>query len=266
MNHVPSVFLGGSTFFEPFLGAGSLFFRLKPERAVLSDKNRELIECYKAVKKNPVLVSKYLARHLKLSSEEYYYRKRKEFNTLNHSISRASLFIYLNKTSFNGIWRVNDNGEFNVPYGYKEPPSLPSRAELEVVSRALSKARLLHADYKTAVKSVKSGDFVYFDPPYPPLNGTSYFTHYTRERFSKKDHEELAELSRELAGKGCHILISNSDTEYIRSLYEREFRIFDLEVTRWIRTDGRRYKVKEIAITNYNVDSVYSKTARHLPS
>ena len=111
----------------------------------------------------------------------------------------------------------------------------------------------MHKDYKDAVISASKGDFVYFDPPYPPLNGTSYFTHYTKERFNREDHAELALIAKELTKKGCLVMISNADIPYIKSLYKDSFNVYDLEVTRWIRTDGKRYKVGELIITNYEL-------------
>ncbi len=252
-SHLPYNFQDIGTYYEPFLGAGSLFFHLTPKRSVLSDRNKDLIECYLAIKDNPKLVSKYLNQHKKRTNEKYYYQMREKYNRSRSSISRSALFLYLNKTCFNGIWRVNNKNEFNVPYGYKEPPHLPSGQELVSISKTLYTVKLLHLDYHDAVKYTKAGDFVYFDPPYPPLNGTSYFTHYTKERFSEDDHKELSEVALELSKKGCYVIISNSDTKYIRSLYDDNFNIYELEVVRLIRTDGKRYKVKEVAITNYEV-------------
>jgi len=220
---------------------------------MLSDKNKDLIECYIAIQQNPDLVSRYLDQHRKETCKEYYYEMRRKYNNSKPSIFRAALFIYLNKTCFNGIWRVNKKGKFNVPYGFKTPPSLPSKKELLRASLALANAELAHKDYKDAVSNVEPGDFIYLDPPYPPLDGTSNFTHYTQERFTVKDHAELALIAKELSKRGCYVLASNSDTHYIRSLYKDDFHIFELEVIRWIRTDGKRYKVNEIAITNYDV-------------
>jgi DNA adenine methylase len=239
-------------YFEPFLGAGSLFFSLRPRKAMLSDINKDLIDCYKAVQQHPDLVARYLDQHSRKTCEDYYYEMRQKYNNSKPSIYRAALFIYLNKTCFNGIWRVNKKGEYNVPYGQQEHPSLPSKEELIRISIALFPAELEQKNYKGIMEKVKRGDFVYLDPPYPPLNSTSNFTHYSKEGFTKDDHRELALFAKDLANKGCYVLLSNSDTEYIRSLYENDFNIFELEVTRLIRADGKRYKVKEIAITNYD--------------
>lgn len=254
-DHLPPDFTPKSMYYEPFLGAGALFFYLEPARAALSDSNSGLIECYKAIQQDPELLSKYLREHKSRTSKEYYYRMRQVYNKAEPSLAKAALFIYLNKACFNGIWRVNKRGDFNVPYGFKEPPALPSREELRRVSAALSRTVLTQRDYKDAVRSARKGDFVYFDPPYPPLNGTSEYTHYTRERFTKEDHKKLAQVAKGLSKRGCRVLISNSDTAFIRSLYKDYFNIYELEVTRWIRTDGVRYKVKELAITNYDIES-----------
>ena len=255
INHLPPNFNLNSKarYFEPFLGAGSLFFNLNPHNAFLSDKNTELIQCYRAIKNNPELVSKYLIRHLEKNSKDYYYDMRIKYNSIGDSIYKSALFIYLNKACFNGIWRVNSIGNFNVPYGYKEKPSLPTNSEILNIHKSLQGVDLKARGYSASVANVKKDDFVYFDPPYPPLNGTSYFTHYTKIRFSKADHKTLSQIAKKLSLNGAFILISNSDTEYIRSLYKKEdgFNIHELEVTRWIRTDGKRYKVNEVAITNY---------------
>lgn len=252
-NYVPSNFCAGNYYYEPFLGAGSLFFHLTPQKTYLSDSNKDLIECYNAIKSDPEIISEHLKQHLENNCKEYYYKMRDEYNSSKPSIIKSALFIYLNKSCFNGIWRVNKKGHFNVPYGYKEPPPLPSNEDLLKISKALSNAKLVHKDYKDAVISASKGDFVYFDPPYPPLNGTSYFTHYTKERFNREDHAELALIAKELTKKGCLVMISNADIPYIKSLYKDSFNVYDLEVTRWIRTDGKRYKVGELIITNYEL-------------
>ena len=252
--HLPSNFSRVNRYFEPFLGAGSLFFSLRPQKAILSDNNKDLIESYRAIRKNLTLIYKYLSEHRGKTSEHYYYEMRNKYNNSKPSIYRAALFIYLNKTCFNGIWRVNKRGEFNVPYGKQEHPSIPSKEELIRISEALASVAIIHRNYKDIIGEVQKADFVYLDPPYPPLSNTSNFTQYTSDGFTKKDHEELALFAKELTQKGCYVLISNSDTGYIRSLYQGNFNIFELEVTRLIRADGHRYKVREIAITNYEVE------------
>lgn len=251
---IPPNFSLENTYYEPFLGAGSLFFRLQFRNAVLSDSNKDLIHCYKSLQERPDLISRYILEHLKNNSKLYYYNMRNKYNKSNHSFARAALFIYLNKACFNGIYRVNKKGNFNVPYGFKEPPAMPSKQTIKNVNLALSNAKILHQDYKQIVESVKEGDFVYFDPPYPSISENPSFTHYTVNRFDKDDHEELASIAKELTEKDCYVLISNVDIPYIRSLYKPEdgFKFSKLEVTRCIRADGKRYKVTEVAITNYD--------------
>lgn len=251
--YLPPDILTIDTYYEPFLGSGSLFFELQPSKAVLSDVNKELIDCYQAIKKNPKVISRYLEEHSLKSSNDYYYQIREEFNSCKPSIRRAAMFIYLNKTCFNGIYRVNKKGKFNVPYGFKEPPFLPSKKDLNTVHLTLKKTELLYCSYKDIISKVKSEDFVYLDPPYPPLNGTSNFTHYTASRFSREDHQELCNFAKELSCKGCQVLISNASIPFIYSLYENDFNIYEMEVTRYVKTDGDRYKVKELAITNYEI-------------
>lgn len=240
------------TYWEPFLGAGSLFFALRPRRAVLSDCNTDLIACFIATRERPDLISRYLLDLGNMNSKDDYSEIRARFNRAKPSISKASMFIYLNKTSFNGIWRVNKQGEFNVPYGYRERPALPRRKELIAVSEALKNARLIAGDYQKMLKKVLANDFVYLDPPYPPINNTSNFTHYTRDRFDESDHVALAKTVDWIDGVGARFLMSNADTKLIRSLYSR-FRILERNVTRWIRTDGKRYQVREIFVHNYKI-------------
>ena len=177
---------------------------------------------------------------------------RERYNDGIDNIEKAALFIYLNKTCFNGIWRVNKKGKFNVPYGYKEPPSLPSKKQLMNVATALQCANLYCRNYKYTVKYPKNGDFIYFDPPYPPLNDTSYFTQYTKEGFTLDDHYELAMIAKKLSKKGCFVMISNADIPKIRKMYcSNTFYFNELNVTRLISANGRRYSVKELIITNY---------------
>lgn len=242
------------TYWEPFLGAGSLFFALRPSRAVLSDRNADLIACFRAVRERPDLISRYLRMHAARTSKDYYYIIRARYNKSTDSIAKSAMFIYLNKTCFNGIWRVNKKGEFNVPYGHKEPPALPPRADLVAASNALRSAELRIGDFREVLGEAQPGDFVYLDPPYPPLNETAYFVHYTQERFGIDDQIAVAEMATLLSDRGCRVLISNADTGFIRSLYDG-FKVSERGVTRWIRTDGKRYQVNEIVARNYDLVS-----------
>ena len=238
-------------YWEPFVGSGSLFFALHPQEAVLSDANKHLINCYKQVRDNHLLIYKYLRQHANNTGKEYYYKIRLLYNRKGDSIAQAARFIYLNKTCFNGIFRVNLKGEFNVPYGWKEPPVLPSLELLRSASKALKNVTIYSDSFEKNIDQITPSDFIYLDPPYPPLNGTSYFTHYTAERFGEKDQNKLVEYIKVVDGKGCKFMLSNADTPLIRKLYSNFF-IINLSVTRWITCKKKKHRVSELLITNYD--------------
>ena len=238
------------TYREPFLGAGSFFFTLRPTRAFLSDANTHLISCYEYVRDNPGRVADCLTQHGSKSTREYYYRVRNEYNGCSFSNAQAARFIYLNKACFNGIFRVNRKGMFNVPFGRKKRLVLPSRTLLKEASRALCQATLSATPFDTALQAASSGDFIYLDPPYPPLNGSSFFRHYTTDRFQIADHRQLAEWVRELNTRGCLIMLSNADIPAIRQLY-RGFNITALSVTRYVTCKATKHRVRELIVTNY---------------
>jgi len=240
-----------ATYREPFVGAGSLFFALRPKQAHLSDLNAHLINCYVQVRDHPSEVASLLVRHGSRNCSDYYYEQRAKYNDdITSSPAQAARFIYLNRTCFNGIFRVNKQGNFNVPYGRKERPLLPTDQELKAVGAALEGAELQVADFCTAMESAERGDFLYLDPPYPPLNGTSYFTHYTVDRFSEEHQRALAAGVYELDRKGCRFLMSNADVPLVRELYQG-FNLHELSVTRFITCSKKRHRVSELVITNY---------------
>jgi DNA adenine methylase len=238
------------TYREPFLGGGSLFFALQPKSAVLSDANEHLIKCYEFVRDQPELVARHLKRFASMDTETYYYRARETYNGARFSAAQAARFIYLNKTCFNGIFRVNSKGKFNVPYGRKESPAIPDAAELNDIAMALKNASLHALSFNKALEDANGRDFIYLDPPYPPLNGTAYFTHYTSERFSTRDQNDLADRVHELDRGGSLLMISNADTPLIRRLY-RKYDLISLPVIRYLTCKSVRHKVKELVITNY---------------
>ncbi len=241
---------GSRTYREPFVGAGSLFLALQPPRAVLSDANAHLIDCYTAVRNNVAQVSRVLQEIASNDSEQTYYETRSKYTSSRPSAAQAARFIYLNRTCFNGIFRVNRAGEFNVPYGHRNNPIFPTPAQLRRVSEVLRRARVSKLDYRAALARAKAEDFIYLDPPYPPLNGTSFFAHYTPERFSNDDQEELADLFRELDSRGCLLLMTNADTPKIRALY-KPFNVKRLPVTRYVTCKSVKHRVGEVVITNY---------------
>ena len=237
-------------YFEPFLGAASVFLSIRPRQAVLSDANPHLIETYRAIRDHPVQVSRHLRRFATLDSATLYYQIRDDFNEGRLSCARAARFIYLNRTCFNGIYRVNKRGDFNVPYGYKRSPIFPDRAHIHAISRALRGVTLKHADYSVSLREAKEGDFIYLDPPYPPLNGTSYFAHYTVSRFSLDQQRSLAVLVNAVSDRGSLVMMTNADHPLIRRLY-RGFRVQPVEVTRHVTCKAVKHAVGELVITNY---------------
>jgi len=240
-------------YYEPFLGGGALFFRLsalgKMKHACLNDNNRVLIDAYKTIKEEPRALIAELKRGKYKNDKAAFYEIRKEQPT--DLVKATARLIYLNRTAFNGLYRVNSKGQFNVPFGkYKNPKILDEQNILEV-SRALRKVELTNTDFEVASNSAKRGDFAYFDPPYHPLSRTSNFTGYTKENFTERDQERLARKFRDLDGKDCYVMLSNSYSPLILDLY-KDFNIQSVDATRMIncKAEGRG-KIKEAIITNY---------------
>lgn len=240
-------------YWEPFLGGASMFFYLKPQISTISDSNKDLINFYQIVQKFPVELSKEIELHKKKNSPEYYYHIRDDFNNGAEPLVQAGRFIYLNRACFNGIYRVNKFGKFNVPYGQKEKPNLPTFEKIKHFSLLLKSSTIKCGFFDSIIElgDVYPKDFFYFDPPYPPLNGTSNFTHYTSEKFNFNDQMKVAVLANELDYKGCRVLISNADTIEIRDLY-KNWKVVTLPVKRWVSANGKRQCVNELVIFNYD--------------
>jgi DNA adenine methylase len=225
-------------YFEPFVGGAALYFRLRPRFAVLGDSNPDLINMYRCVAWHVEAVIRRLARHREAHGADYYYQMRERWNRpggLPADVDRAAAFIYLNKTCYNGLWRVNSRGMFNVPLGRYEDPAIFDRLQLRAASRVLQRAELRVGHFADAVAAARAGDFVYFDPPYHPLSDTAHFTSYTSSSFGADDQRELAELARSLVRRGCSVVVSNSDTAFVRELY-RGFRIDVVDCARAINS------------------------------
>lgn len=211
-------------YFEPFLGGGALFFDLEPSHAVINDANAALIGTYKAIRDRCEEVSRVIELLRPLTDEDNYYRARQRFNarmrTVEMSPTDAATFIWLNRMGFNGLYRVNRDGNLNVPWGkLKKPPAHPGVATLARASSLFARNYLRCGDYAEAVEDADPGDLVYFDPPYDPLNETSAFTAYTGDGFGTGDQRKLAELIRTLVDRGVYVIASNSDTAFTRDLY-----------------------------------------------
>lgn len=239
-------------YFEPFVGGGAVFFDLLPETAYLSDLNNELVVTYNVIKNDVENLIKSLKKH-KLDKE--YFLKIRSQNPKNLSdINIASRFIYLNRTCFNGMYRVNSTGGFNVPFGKYDNPLICDEVNLRKVSKALKNVEIKKQDYKEVLKKAKKGDFIYFDPPYYPINKTSSFTSYTSETFLDKEQIELRDTFVELHKKGCFVMLSNSDTPFINKIYSeiKGARISKVSAGRSINSDAsKRGKITEVLVTNY---------------
>lgn len=225
-------------YFEPFLGGAALYFRQAPRFAILSDSNPDLINMYRCVAWNVEAVIRRLARHREAHSADYYYAMRERWNApgeLAADVDRAAAFIYLNKTCYNGLWRVNSAGRFNVPVGRYDDPSIFDGAALRAASRLLQRAELSTAHFADAVGEARAGDFVYFDPPYHPISDTARFTSYTSASFGPDDQRQLAQVARALVRRGCAVLVSNSDSAFVRDLY-RDFEIDVVDCARAINS------------------------------
>jgi DNA adenine methylase len=242
-------------YYEPFLGAGAVLFDLQPPIAVVNDSNSQLINCYEVIKNSIDELIKDLGRHK--NEEDYYYKirnldRKKSFKKLD-LVQKASRVIYLNKTCFNGLFRVNSSGEFNVPFGDYKNPKFVNEAVLKAVHDYLNKNQvtILNVDFETAVKDAKSGDFIYFDPPYDPVSETSSFTSYDLNGFGKEEQRRLKKVFKELADRGCYVLLSNSATEFILELY-REYSPIRVSATRNINSVASgRGKIEEVLVKNY---------------
>lgn len=244
---------------DPFLGGGAVFFHLKSRfpkmRARLHDNNAELINCYQAVRDQVEELMERLEEHLRqfrAQGESYYYQARRKHD-LSGPVERAARMIFLNKTCFNGLWRVNSRGHFNVPIGSYRPEkvTLYDRANLLAASRALQGVELKVQDFRKTLQSTAKGDFVYLDPPYYPVSRTANFTSYTKEDFGKTEQEELAGLFVSAAGRGVELMLSNSDTPFIRDLYEGTFRVRTVKARRAVNCDGaKRGHISEVVVTS----------------
>lgn len=240
-------------YFEPFIGGGALFFELQPNNAYISDMNEELINLYKVVRDNVDELIVDLQKHD--ISKEYFMEIRNIDRTEEYEywsdVKKASRFIYLNRTCFNGMYRVNSKGEFNVPFGHYKNPRILDENNLINCSNLLQRTEIKHADFSEILKKVKKGDFVYFDPPYVPLSETSSFTSYTKDGFDIDMQFKLRDVCDELDSMGVKFLLSNSDTKLVNELYEN-YNIKKVFASRQINAnaDGRG-KITEVLVRNY---------------
>ncbi|HVC58021.1 MAG TPA: DNA adenine methylase [Candidatus Acidoferrales bacterium] len=241
-------------YFEPFVGGGAVALYIikhyKPKEVYLSDSNEELINTYKVIRDNVEELITHLKTYKEKHSKEFYYKIRAEDPKTLSDMSRAVRFIYLNKTCFNGLYRVNSKGGFNVPIGSYKNPAIVNDNELREIAQLLTKAKIAAGQFYDIQNRIKKGDFAYFDPPYYPIKKDS-FTAYTKESFLEKEQKRLADLFKKLDIKGAKVMLSNSDSEIIKGLY-RGYSIGVVKASRMINCDAKgRGKINEVVITNY---------------
>ncbi len=232
---------------EPFIGGGAVFFSLQPYVGILSDINEDLVATYQAIKNNVEGVIRALQKHR--TDADYYYAVRAQHDAHLGTVRGAARTIFLNRTCFNGLYRVNRKGQFNVPYGRYANPTICNAENLRNVSAALADADIRQSSVFNIGRRVRRGDLVYFDPPYDPVSASSSFTSYARLAFGREEQARLAAFFRRLANRGVHVVLSNSDTPFIRDLY-RGFRIDRVYARRAINSRAdRRGRVGEVIVS-----------------
>jgi DNA adenine methylase len=248
-------------YIEPFLGGAAVFFALSPENAYLSDANEELVKTYNRVKNDRLKVEKRLARYHKKHDSTFYYKVRAQSPT--DPIARAVRFLYLNRTCFNGIYRVNKNGEFNVPIGSKDAVSFED-GYLEKVAQTLKNARIRRRDFAVAIGKANKGDFVFIDPPYTVMHNNNGFVKYNAQLFSWTDQARLATAIKEASERGALIMMSNADHASVKALY-RGFGTHHILTRTSILAGnpGWRRSATELLVTNYPVPEMPSCCSLH---
>ena len=245
-----------STYYEPFLGGGAVFFYLQPKKAVVNDINEELINLYQVIQDNVEELIEDLKKHK--NEPDYFYsireldRDTEVYKKLN-PVERASRIHYLNKTCYNGLFRVNSQGQFNVPFGRYKNPNIVNKTTLRAVSNYFNSAKITFkcCDFEEALKGARKGSFIYFDPPYDPVSDTSSFTGYDKGGFDRQEQIRLKKLCDKLNRRGIKFLLSNSETEFILDLY-RDYKIEIVQAKRSINSKGnKRGEVNEVLVMNY---------------
>lgn len=255
IKYVPDSF---STYYEPFLGGGAVLFELQPKKAFVNDINEELMNIYEVIKDNVDELIEGLKRHKIKNDKAYFYeireldRDREQYNLLT-PVERASRIIYLNKTCYNGLFRVNKSGEFNAPFGNYKNPNIVNETTLRAVSAYFNKAKIRFTcqDFEDALKWSRKGAFVYLDPPYDPVSETASFTGYDKGGFDRNEQIRLKKTCDKLNKKGIKFLLSNSATDFIMDLYQ-DYKIEVIQAKRAINSKAdRRGNVDEVLVMNF---------------
>ena len=253
---IPLIDESCDNYVEPFIGGGAVLFRLQPKKAIINDYNTELINVYRTVRDDLDALVALLKEHEKYNSSDYYYEVRAldrtpDFDKMSNS-EKAARIIYLNKTCYNGLYRVNSLGQFNSPYGKYKNPNIVNEVVLRAISKYLNgnEISIRSGDYKDVLNDIEKNSFVYLDPPYMPISSSSSFTGYTEGGFGYDKQVELKEECDKLNSKGVHFLQSNSDCEEIRELY-KAYRIKVVKANRAINSDAKkRGQINEVLIYN----------------
>lgn len=247
-------------YLEPFVGSGAVFFHVimnyNPDRSIISDSNEDLINTYIVVRDNLESLLDLLKEHKRKHSKEYYYKIRETDVSKLNNVEKAARLLYLNKTCFNGLYRVNSKGKFNVPFGKYKNPNIVNEENLRKASELLQGADIRQQSFENVQKDAEEGDFVYLDPPYYPISDTSYFTSYTKDVFLDEEQKNLAEVFQNLNKKGCLVMLSNSDSRFIKSLYENNgCYIYTVRARRAINSNAeKRGAINELVVVNYPVN------------
>lgn len=246
-----------NNYYEPFIGGGALLFELQPAKAVINDINASLINAYITIAEKPF---KFISAVTELDSQTpedgkaYYYSLRERYNNklvkTEYDTELAALFVFLNKHCFNGLYRVNAKGLFNVPYNNSKRESINNESII-VISEYLKNVKIMQGDFEKACNDAQRGDFVFFDSPYAPLNPTS-FESYTKEGFDIESHKRLANLFEKLTDKGCYCMLTNHNTEFINDLYgNKGYKMDVVSVKRMINSNASKRVGEEVIIYNY---------------
>ncbi len=249
------------SYYEPFVGGGAVLFALQPKKAVINDYNIELINVYKVIKDNPDELISILTEHELKNSSEYYYQVREmdrnaDYNNLSDT-QKAARIIYLNKTCYNGLYRVNSAGQFNSPFGKYKNPNIVNATTIKALNNYFNSNEIIieSGDYKESLKRIRANTktFVYMDPPYYPISTSSSFTGYTDNGFGEEQQRELKEECDKLNRKGIKFLLSNSSCDFIKELY-KDYNIKIIKAKRAINADGnKRGEIDEVLVANYDI-------------
>ena len=246
-----------NNYFEPFIGGGAVLFELQPDKAIINDINPALINTYRIIASNPNEFIEYVKKldyQMGADGKTYYYSLREHYNDKlmkeEFDVELAALFVFINKHCFNGLYRVNGKGLFNVPYNNSMKESIDEESIL-VVSEYLKKVNIMLGDFEIACSGAKKGDFIFLDSPYAPLNPTS-FESYTKEGFDVESHKRLARLFDKLTEKGCYCMLTNHNTDFIKKLYGgKGYRMDVVSVKRMINANASKRTGEEVIICNY---------------